>query len=182
MTEAFTFIDVEASGWNGVPVEVGWATLPANFSTPEAAVRSDGFLVRPAGRWLADPTIEWNPSAERLHGINRETLMAEGLAVERCLEILSTELAGRAVWCDSRGLDQAWLEVLWAEPAGVMGLPFRVGHWSDLFGRYWSEHSAPVLAARRVLTELPVHHRARLDAVRLALAFAAAWSADGRNQ
>jgi len=72
----------------------------------------------------------------------------------------------------------AW-KVLFAEPASDMGLPFRVKDWGQIF---WKEHRQPFLAARRALADLPVHHRARLDAMRLALAFAAAWEADRRNR
>jgi len=177
----FIFCDVEASGFAGIPVEIGWSILPARFERSEDAIRSDGFLVRPSNRWLVDSTIEWNPRAEALHGIARSTLLAEGLPIAECIEILIREWGGRTVWCDSRNADRGWLEVLFAEPSGVMGLPFHLKYWEGLFTTYWTENSRPIMAAREALAALPVHHRARLDAVRLALAFAAAWQADGRN-
>jgi hypothetical protein len=60
----FVILDVEASGLDGYPIEVGWCN-------ERGALESH--LICPAPGWTG-----WSKASERLHGITRETLEREG--------------------------------------------------------------------------------------------------------
>ena len=180
--EIFAFLDIEASALSGYPIEVGWALLPARFDDPVEAIESDGFLIRSPTTWLENPNFSWDPKAEALHGIKPEDLVAGGIPVSEACRILEATLGDRTVWCDSRSADRAWLEILFAEHTGTLHMPLKLRYWGELLGRYWESSSPAIQEAERAMRKLPKHHRARLDAIRLALVFAEAWKAEGRNE
>jgi hypothetical protein len=62
----YIVIDIEASGFDGFPIEVGWCDQDGNC---------ESHLIRPAWDWT-----NWDIRAERIHGITRELLMAQGEA------------------------------------------------------------------------------------------------------
>jgi hypothetical protein len=70
-------------------------------------------LVRPAGGWT-----HWDPSAERVHGITRDTLAAHGRAAHDVAAALNRDLEGLTVYCDGWAHDYAWLAALFEE-AGI---------------------------------------------------------------
>ncbi len=180
--EIFAFLDIEASSLSGYPIEIGWSLLPARFDDPVEAIESDGFLIRPPNAWLDNPDYFWDPKAEALHGIKPEDLVAGGISVAEACRILEAALGDRIVWCDSRSADRAWLEILFAENTGTLHVPLKMRYWGCLFGRFWTQSSPAILAAEEAGRGLAICHRGRLDAVRLALIFAAAWRAEGRNE
>ena len=174
----FTFLDFEASSIGGYPIEVGWARLPGKFKIAEAAIVSHGFLIRPDERWLADPDFRWDPAAEALHGISMNQLMAEGISREDACDRISQEFRHDAIYVDSITLDIHWMDVLFARESWF----FDIVHWGHLFGRLWPDPESDAMKAARMAQQaLPRPHRARLDAIRLALIFAAAWESEGWN-
>lgn len=178
----FYFLDVEASAIDGYPIEVGWAVIPARFDdNPYNLIQSDAFLIRPPQAWVDSETYPWDPRAEALHGISMNDLMSQGLPISECCQVLEAALANKAVWCDSKVADRDWLEILFAEHTGSMGIPIRLRYWDKLFHQYWDDHAPPMQAAREALQLLPTYHRARLDAIRCAIVFSAAWKAAGFN-
>ncbi len=60
------FLDFEASslGERSYPIEVGWVFADG---------AGEAHLIRPAPEWT-----DWDPAAERIHGIGRGQLMATG--------------------------------------------------------------------------------------------------------
>ena len=100
-----SILDIEASGFGrgSYPVEVGY-------------VRSDGLawctLVRPLADWQ-----HWDPAAEQVHGIPRDTLLKHGRSVQEVVARLQRDLADRTVYCDGWAHDYAWLATLF-EAAG----------------------------------------------------------------
>jgi hypothetical protein len=99
-------LDIEASGFgrNSYPIEIGY-------------VCSDGSawctLVRPPDDWT-----HWDASAEQVHHIARNTLLAHGRPPLEVARQLNAALAGRTVYCDGWAHDYTWLGVLF-EAAGL---------------------------------------------------------------
>jgi DNA polymerase III epsilon subunit-like protein len=96
-------IDIEASGFGtqSYPIEIGWVLADG---------RSGCMLVRPADGWT-----HWDASAERIHGITRDTLLRHGQPARLVAERLNAELAGHTVYCDAWGHDYPWLARLFEE-------------------------------------------------------------------
>jgi|GEM_PF-4505753 len=110
------FLDFEASGINGFPIQVGFCAVDAERTTRAAAklIRYD--------EWLED-FPRWNWQAEQLHKISRSNLMELGESPAAVMAWLNGELAGMVACADSY-LDQLWLREL-ADAAGIEPL-FRV--------------------------------------------------------
>jgi DNA polymerase III epsilon subunit-like protein len=90
-------IDIEASGFGAgsYPIEVG-------------TVLSDGSaycsLISPEPDWR-----HWQPSAEAIHGISRETLREHGKPATAVAGTLNDLLRGRTVYTDAWYHDYQWL-------------------------------------------------------------------------
>jgi hypothetical protein len=76
---------------------------------PDGSIESH--LISPAGieRWT-----DWSAQAERLHGISRSRLLADGQAPAWICRRLNEQLAGRMVYTDAPEYDQAWLDELFS--------------------------------------------------------------------
>jgi hypothetical protein len=95
------FIDVEASSLiDGYPIEIGWA-------------REDGqvgaVLVRPHPKW---GSLVWDPAAERIHGLSRALLEAQGVTVDDAVATLNEALRGCKALSDAPSHDWRWLGLL----------------------------------------------------------------------
>lgn len=93
-------IDVEASGFgrNSYPVEVGVAM-------PDGDTQC--MIIRPEPEWQ-----HWDSSAQKLHGLDRKTLLAHGQDVKVVARALNSWLGGRVAYSDAWGNDSAWLALL----------------------------------------------------------------------
>lgn len=110
------FLDVEASGFHGFPIEVAWCSADLT-----------------AGRsWLIHPTdwpshLEWDDAAERIHGLSFERLEAEGLPPEQVAEELADDLmAASAVLSDNVPMDHGWLVELYCWAGKTRPVPFHL--------------------------------------------------------
>jgi hypothetical protein len=92
-----TILDVEASGFGrgSYPVEIG-LVLPDG--TPHC------FLVMPARGWT-----DWDPEAEKVHGISRGLVESHGRPVEEIAWRLNGLLYGQTVYSDAWSFDMSWL-------------------------------------------------------------------------
>jgi len=144
------FIDFEASSLDLIasyPIEVG-------ICMPDGTLHS----------WLISPHVlwqDWSQSAEQIHGISRETLEADGIAVSEVASALN-ELLPEQVFCDAWTFDSFWLHRLFK--AARMTPTFQLESISALLDtRQVREWSA---LRQQVITELglPVH-RAANDAL-----------------
>lgn len=90
-------IDVEASGFGrgSYPIEVGVA-LPDG--------RSYCSLITPEPDWQ-----HWDAGAQRVHGIERPTLLAHGRSAHTVAIELNQRLQGMIVFCDAWYHDYQWL-------------------------------------------------------------------------
>lgn len=97
-----SILDIEASGFglDSYPIEVG-------------VILGDGrkycSLVRPEPDWT-----HWDPQAQAMHGISRETLLAHGRPVQEVATALNDLLRGRTVFSDGWVVDRPWLDRLYA--------------------------------------------------------------------
>ncbi|NMT62854.1 3'-5' exonuclease [Marinobacter orientalis] len=94
------FIDFEASSLDLIasyPIEVG-------ICLPDGALHS--WLIQPHVLWQ-----DWSESAEKIHGITRQTLEREGVPVAEVAASLNRLLRG-PVFCDAWTFDSFWLHRL----------------------------------------------------------------------
>ncbi len=163
------FLDCEASSLsqNSYPIEIGWARLSASG---EIAV--DSCLIKPAPSW-----DDWDPAAEKVHGILMGDLLAHGLAPQEATQKIAAALAGETVWSDSE-CDLIWCRRLF--DVVDRGNPFRWRHVDALWINYSQAVSdnAYQVAEKLVDQSGPVPHRAGPDAARLAVFFALAKGID----
>jgi len=94
------YIDIEASGLveESYPIEIAW-----NDDT--GVITSH--LIKPLAEWS-----HWNPEAEKVHGISRNLLEAEGITPAEMCRLLRQDLHGRRVHSDAPMLEKMWLNRL----------------------------------------------------------------------
>lgn len=94
------FLDFEASslGKKSFPVEVAWVFEDG---------RQRSYLIRPQPDWT-----DWSDEAEAMHGISRQCLQREGVAVETVGAAMWGELAGHQLYASAPSWDGKWLSVL----------------------------------------------------------------------
>ncbi|MET0333345.1 MAG: hypothetical protein ABW190_03665 [Rhizobacter sp.] len=149
MTDLPPILDLEASGFgrNSYPIEVGY-------------VLGDGSsfcsLIKPAPNWT-----HWDPDAERVHHIRRESLQQHGRDVREVAVALNERLRGQTVYSDGWAHDYPWLSALFEEAELVPS--FKLESLRSLL----SEEEASAWEATRdqVAREQKVErHRASADA------------------
>src|SRR5690348_5910657 len=98
------FVDCEASGLGpaSYPIEAGWAFVGA-----AGEIVKEAHLIAPTAEWLG--SAGWNPDAEKIHGISREQLAAEGAHPLDVARAMNAALDGRTVHSDAPELDWFWL-------------------------------------------------------------------------
>jgi hypothetical protein len=94
------FLDFEASslGKQGFPIEVAWV-----FESGEA----ESHLIRPAPKWT-----DWDPRAEAIHGLARETLAADGESHDSVARRMIEALSGHDLYASAPSWDGKWLSAL----------------------------------------------------------------------
>jgi hypothetical protein len=94
------FLDFEASSLSNqsYPVEVAWVF-------EDGCSRS--FLIRPAPDWT-----DWSSEAEAIHGISREILEKEGVAVSLIAEEMVETLSNHDLYASAPSWDGKWLSTL----------------------------------------------------------------------
>lgn len=114
------FLDFEASslGKHSYPIEVAWVFEDG---------RSTSFLIRPLPSWT-----DWSDEAERIHGISRDQLVAEGTSVVAVVQQMTAELPGHELHASSPSWDGKWLSVL-LRGGGAPRHALRVRKSDDLF-------------------------------------------------
>lgn len=142
-------IDIEASGFGrgSYPIEVG-------YYLPDGQAYCA--LIRPEAEWT-----HWDASAEAVHGISREMLLARGRpALEVGLE-LNRHLCGQLIYCDAWSYDYVWLSKLY--DAAELVPAFRLKDLRELLG----ECEQTLWHSTRAAVELRLQlrrHRASGDA------------------
>ena len=153
-----TLIDFEASCLpsygQSFPIEVALAGTDAS---------SCNWLIRPDPQW---EYWDWSEEAEALHGISRAQLEREGMPAAQVLEELIVAARGCDVYADA-DLDAYWLETL-ALACGK-DVPFPIRFFGELLEERNYTRAQVVAALDEARRRMPAEHRARDDALRLAL-------------
>jgi hypothetical protein len=94
------FVDFEASSLakDSYPIEVGWVFEDG---------RAEAHLIRPASHWT-----DWDPLAEAVHGIPRETLVRDGEPHVQVARRVLKALGGHCAYASAPSWDGKWLSVL----------------------------------------------------------------------
>lgn len=155
------FLDFEASSLarNSYPIEVAWVFEDG---------RSRTCLIRPADNWT-----DWSSEAERIHGIGRDILLAEGVSVEVLAAEMVETLSGHDLYASAPSWDGKWLSTL-LRAAGLPRHALRLRKSDDAFldaaraamGPDSPEAEVASLVASVIETTEPVSlpHRALPDA------------------
>lgn len=153
MSERLAFIDFEASGLGARswPIEVGWAFEDG---------AGESLLVSPAPDWSMD---DWDPRAEKLHGISLKMLSDLGVSAETACDRLASTLADCAVYSDAPDWDAFWMMRLF--DAAGRKCPIRIREFSTLMTPMTPEKKADLLS--RADRQAPRRHRAGEDALHL---------------
>ena len=142
-------IDVEASGFGkgSYPLEIG---VVLSDGTPHC------FLLMPARGWTS-----WDPEAEKVHGISRDTVESFGRPVEEVAWRLNQLLRGKTVYSDAWAFDLSWLGKLFDKID--LQPTFRVAAIEDLLSE--AQKAGWADARAQVVEELNLaRHRASGDA------------------
>jgi hypothetical protein len=159
------FLDFEASslGKHSYPIEVGWVFEDG---------RSEAHLIKPAPQW-----VDWDPSAEALHGISRSVLEAEGTAHDVVANRVLEALAEHVVYSNAPSWDGMWLSMLF-RGAGLPRHAMRLKDSDEAYVEAAAEPLRPLVAsgdldavvagviarAQDDAAQVPVSHRALDDA------------------
>lgn len=94
------FLDFEASslGRHSYPIEVGWVFEDGGC---------ESHLIRPAPGWT-----DWDPAAERIHGLSRARIEADGEPVEAVAGRMVEVLGGHDLLASAPSWDGKWMSVL----------------------------------------------------------------------
>lgn len=143
-------IDVEASGIgrHGYPIEVGYVLGDGHCAS---------LLIRPPAHWSY-----WCADAEALHGVSRERLNRDGLAVDEVCTLLDLALGARALLSDAWSFDWSWLSLLYAEVG--RSPPFVLESVRRVLGEAEIASWHPELAVARARFQAG-RHRAAHDAI-----------------
>lgn len=158
------FLDFEASslGDHSYPIEVGWAAEDGS---------GEAHLIRPAPTWT-----DWDPTAEAIHHLSREQVVAEGEPHDAVARRALEALRPHDVYVSAPSWDGKWMSVL-LRAAGLPRHALRLKDADDahreaaaevLRGRVPDDELAPLSAdllaqARRRVGGSP-RHRALADA------------------
>jgi hypothetical protein len=114
------FLDFEASSLSddSFPVEVAWIFEDG---------RSRSSLLRPIAEWT-----DWSVEAERIHGLSRARLEAEGAPVDQIAREMVETLTGHRLYASAPSWDGKWLSVL-LRGAGLPRHALRLGKSDDAF-------------------------------------------------
>ncbi len=157
LSSAPVFYDIEASGLDGFPIEIGWARADLASDT----ILSEGHLIRPPADW--DVRGTWDVSAAARHRIPLDELWRVGKPVFEIGRRMNETLRDSQLFADSP-FDESWLQQLF-DAAGLE--PEFVVRRTDapvLIKTLASDRALYVEAKRQALRLAPPIHRAEADA------------------
>lgn len=147
------YVDVEASGLHeaSFPIEVAWGGS-------DLAVEC--FLIADDA-WLAD-TAAWDPAAERLHGISKAALRAQGRPSAEVAARMNSAVGARVLLSTNAHHDARWLTALFRRAGIVAG--FAMAYPDDaLFEAAGGDADVVRRAGMLAMRSAPHVHRAAAD-------------------
>lgn len=151
------FYDIEASGLDGFPIEVGWAWADA----ASGSIISEAHLIRPPSDW--DVRGSWDPAAASRHRIGTDDLFRHGRSPFEIARRMNGTVHGRELFADSP-FDERWLTLLF-DAAGLEP-EFRVRRTDPqvLIAALAGDRTRYAAAKREAARIAPTTHRAEADA------------------
>lgn len=110
------FMDFEASGLNGFPIEIGWAIVH-----PDRRITVESHYIH-CERWM-EQVERWTTEAESIHGISRRFLIDFGKSPFEVALRANAVLMGDTVLVDSP-YDVRWCAELFTEAQLLQGFSF----------------------------------------------------------
>ena len=157
------FLDFEASGLHGVPIEIGVATL-----FDGGKIETWSRLIRPAPDWIEDDDL-WDPMAVMIHGISREQLLDEGEDPRRVMTQLKERVGVAAFfYSDAPQYESAWLGELLSVTDHHEKTRYRVAHYFEALRVRFGTPTRAFYLADTELEAIHKPHRAGPDAEILA--------------
>lgn len=95
-------IDIEASGFNGYPIQVG--VITESGETYKANIK-------PCKKWQEE--LEWNKESEQIHNLKLKDLIMKGVDIDIVARSLNKLLQGKDVLIETV-YDEYWIELLFA--------------------------------------------------------------------
>jgi hypothetical protein len=99
-------IDIEASSFNGFPIEIGFADVDLTAETIDVSSR----LIAPPANWVE--SLPWSYESEKIHGLSLDYIQENGDAVEEVAVWASETIGSRDTWTDGINVDSRWLNML----------------------------------------------------------------------
>jgi hypothetical protein len=136
-TTMMVFLDFEASSLakHSYPIEVGWAFEDGT---------SEAYLIRPALGWE-----EWDPKAQAIHGLSRDTLVNEGTPHDVVAHRMVERLTGHDLLASAPSWDGKWLSIL-LRAAGLPRHALRLRDSDDAHRECALAILRPVIPAERL--------------------------------
>lgn len=136
------FLDFEASSLSdkSYPIEVAWVFQDG---------RAESHLIKPAAIWL-----DWDATAEAIHGISREKLRTEGAPHDEVAARMVEALTGHELFASAPSWDGKWMSAL-LRAAGLPRHALRLRDTDEALRELASEILAPVIPASRL--DIEVH-------------------------
>jgi len=162
------FYDCEASALGGgFPIEIGWA----HVDLPSMQIKSEAYLIRPPDHWWSK--FIWDPDAEKLHKIPRETLFQDGYPPREVAGRMNEALRDRQLHSDSPPYDEPWLRSVFVEAGLLPAFALRKTHAAvilERLARSKSIDSHIFQSIKAAADQIEPHrHRAEPDARYLAV-------------
>ena len=152
-------IDLEASGLHpdSYPIEVGLVGPDQRFEA----------LICPQPEWQF-----WSDASQQIHGLERQTLLADGEEARRVAEQLNSLLQNGRVYSDCARWDGFWLDVLFTS-TGIqptfevadIALLLEESHRQTYLETYHTLKACGRYRAHRALDDAEVIHRALCSAL-----------------
>jgi hypothetical protein len=151
------FYDIEASGLDGFPIEIGWAWA----DLASGAIVSEGHLIRPPVDW--DVRGTWDGSAAARHRITLDALSRDGRPTFEIARRMNETLRDRELFADSP-FDESWLSQMF--DAAGLDPAFRVRRTDPavLIEQLAGDRAIYAEAKRHASRKAPPKHRAEADA------------------
>ena len=182
-----TFVDCEATSFNGYCTEIGiaqvWKGRPDLGPDVEVNPVPDhpGMYIAHDSRlvlvdaWM-DDYLKWDPAAERITGISRNLLKEQGRPAVEVAAWLNDRLAGLTTYSDARHFDRRWIDQVFK--AGKTKRRFEVFQMEQLIERWDVDTEAFFVNSRKehdTLHGIDKPHRAAADAINWAMIFLDSW-------
>lgn len=143
------FLDCEASSLSkaSYPIEIAWVGMDG---------QGESYLIKPEPDWT-----DWSPVAEKLHGISRETLHADGTPVARVVKRMLAVLAGARVISDNPAYEHFWVVRLIAATPITDFKDFEIAHCKTLQAEQMRRIAATIIED----PSTPAYHHAMRTAL-----------------